>query len=383
MNNFESSYSKVVYGCNSSPPENLTPVWIARSSSTVRPSVVPIEPNFSMKYLEFGESSYSKFQFGVYETNSSFSPECSSRVSIARSSSKKESSFVPDERNFQMNSNCFGGSSYYELQFDVPPYDFDISPGISFESINDDFDSDFDRVTSEVSDYNFESYETTYSDPYESYFQEDEIKRKLTDAERNQILGMLEIEFQKGKPRHGTFVWIAGYFGVTDRTVRRIWACAKQCLANGERIEVERRSKRAGRNVLDLDFEEIKKVPLRRRSNIRSLANQMEIARSTLHRRIKAESSDMFAVAGFAFSFYKYAAAFLSRTQLKYHSLKAQDLHSHDWSVQYQFSRFLLVCQASGPNCNTLHILRSAHSYSRMTGSRTANLISKDLLAEI
>ncbi|CAI9105515.1 OLC1v1004447C1 [Oldenlandia corymbosa var. corymbosa] len=167
------------------------------------------------------ESSYSKFQFGVYETNSSLSPECSSQVSIARSSSKKESSFVPDERNFQMNSNCSGGSSYSELQFDVPPYDFDISLGISFESIDSDFDSDFDGVTSEVSNYNFESYEITYSDPYESYFQEDKIKRKLTDAERNQILGMLEIEFQKGKPWHGTFVWIAGYFGVTDRTEKQ------------------------------------------------------------------------------------------------------------------------------------------------------------------
>jgi len=45
--------------------------------------------------------------------------------------------------------------------------------------------------------------------------------------------------------------------------------------------------KRVGRKRIQIDFNEVSKIPFRRRTNIRSMVAAMNVAKSTLHRRIK------------------------------------------------------------------------------------------------
>ena len=80
----------------------------------------------------------------------------------------------------------------------------------------------------------------------------------------------------------------AALFSVTQRTIRRVWERAQECISNGSTPNVcSRLPKRAGRKRIQVDINRVGEIPLRRRTNIRSLSNAINVPKSTLYRRIK------------------------------------------------------------------------------------------------
>ncbi|KAH7842405.1 hypothetical protein Vadar_004953 [Vaccinium darrowii] len=72
------------------------------------------------------------------------------------------------------------------------------------------------------------------------------------------------------------------------KTVRRIWRRGKACIATGLPVDVSSRIPgRVGRKRVQFDPNQMKEIPLRRRTNIRSLSKALNIPKSTLHKRIK------------------------------------------------------------------------------------------------
>ena len=111
--------------------------------------------------------------------------------------------------------------------------------------------------------------------------------KRLTNQERQMIFEALLQESNGGKLKRGTIRNIASLFKTSVRTVQRIWKLAAITSTDG-RVDVSRRfSKRCGRKRVDIDFTLIMAIPLRRRTNIRSLSSEMKVSKSTLHRRIK------------------------------------------------------------------------------------------------
>ncbi|XP_021991321.1 uncharacterized protein LOC110888087 [Helianthus annuus] len=81
---------------------------------------------------------------------------------------------------------------------------------------------------------------------------------------------------------------VATLFSVSIRTISRIWHDAKLQLQHGSVVDVS--SKRANvirRKRIQIDFTHVSQIPLRRRTNIRSLAKAINVSKSTMHRRIK------------------------------------------------------------------------------------------------
>lgn len=112
--------------------------------------------------------------------------------------------------------------------------------------------------------------------------------RMLSNAQRQQILEILLVQCQNGKLNHGCQVELAAKFSVNPKTIRKIWQRAMMCIAEGLPVDVSYRMPgRVGRKRAEIDLQKISEVPLRRRTNIRSLSEAMKVAKSTLHRRVK------------------------------------------------------------------------------------------------
>ncbi|XP_059654904.1 uncharacterized protein LOC132301684 [Cornus florida] len=77
-------------------------------------------------------------------------------------------------------------------------------------------------------------------------------------------------------------------FSVCVRTVQRIWLQAMTSFSNGVVVDVSnKKPKRVGRKRVQIDCSKVSEIPLRQQTNIRSLSFAMQVAKSTLHRRIK------------------------------------------------------------------------------------------------
>ena len=109
--------------------------------------------------------------------------------------------------------------------------------------------------------------------------------RNLTNDERQQIYAaLLEQSDRVRLKRKGTTI-VAQMFHVSRPQVQRIWQRAKQCHAQGQPVDVRpRKSKNCGRKKMQVDLSEVLRVPLHRRSTIRSLAKAIGVKGSTLHR---------------------------------------------------------------------------------------------------
>ncbi|XP_059634636.1 uncharacterized protein LOC132276975 [Cornus florida] len=77
-------------------------------------------------------------------------------------------------------------------------------------------------------------------------------------------------------------------FSICARTISRIWHQLVENLSNGLAIDVSSKKRnRVGRKRLQVDLNKVSEIPLRQRTNIRSLSFVMQVAKSILHRRIK------------------------------------------------------------------------------------------------
>ncbi|KAH7835464.1 hypothetical protein Vadar_026303 [Vaccinium darrowii] len=113
-------------------------------------------------------------------------------------------------------------------------------------------------------------------------------KRNLTNEQRYAILETLLIRTQRGKLKRGSIQEIAASFSVHTATIARIWRQGKAAITTGELIDVaSKMPTRVGRKRVQIEPASVIAVPLRRRTNIRTLSTELKLARSTVHRRIK------------------------------------------------------------------------------------------------
>ncbi|KAI3665034.1 hypothetical protein L6452_43650 [Arctium lappa] len=113
-------------------------------------------------------------------------------------------------------------------------------------------------------------------------------KKNTSNAQRQDIYRSLLQQSSDGKLKKGSISDLAAQYGVSTRTVSRIWHLAKLQAYNGSTIDVSSKMpKVVGRKRLQIDLNQVSQIPLRRRTNIRSIAKSLSVSKSTLHRRIK------------------------------------------------------------------------------------------------
>ncbi|KAL6504137.1 hypothetical protein OROGR_026060 [Orobanche gracilis] len=111
--------------------------------------------------------------------------------------------------------------------------------------------------------------------------------KRLRNEERRSIYETLLKESKDGKLRRGSVKSTATLYQVSTRTIQSIWERATSSLEGQPYVDVSHRYSRSGRKRKYVEFTKILDVPLRRRTNIRSLANALDISKSTIHRGIK------------------------------------------------------------------------------------------------
>ncbi|MCL7028299.1 hypothetical protein MKW94_009849 [Papaver nudicaule] len=91
-----------------------------------------------------------------------------------------------------------------------------------------------------------------------------------------------------GKVKRGLVPKAAQQFSVSQVTIKRIWKQGKECEEKNLPVNVSsRKPTRVGLTTKEFDWSKITEIPLRRRTNIRSLAKALNIPKSTVHRQIK------------------------------------------------------------------------------------------------
>ena len=112
--------------------------------------------------------------------------------------------------------------------------------------------------------------------------------KRLTETERRVVFHFLLERSTNGKLKNGSMIEASHKFSCSTSTVQRIWVQAKNSFGRGLPLDVSSKLKgRVGRKKIEIDRDEVSQVPLRRRTNIRSLACAINMAKSTLRRRIK------------------------------------------------------------------------------------------------
>jgi len=83
---------------------------------------------------------------------------------------------------------------------------------------------------------------------------------------------------------------IAYRFNVSRRTIQRVWQRAMECRANGVPVDVRsKKAKNSCRKRISVELSDVARIPLHRRTTIRSLAEELGIKKSTLHRWFRGE----------------------------------------------------------------------------------------------
>lgn len=114
-------------------------------------------------------------------------------------------------------------------------------------------------------------------------------KKNLSSDTRRAIFEMLIHERQDGKLAKGIISKVANSFSISTRSVSRIWHDVKYFSATNSNVPdfSSRLLNRRCRKRVEIHIEQMKDIPFRRRTNIRSLSNALDMSKSTVHRRVK------------------------------------------------------------------------------------------------
>lgn len=113
-------------------------------------------------------------------------------------------------------------------------------------------------------------------------------KKHTSHAQRQDIYQALLQQSSNGELRRGSISDVAALFGVSKRTVSRIWKRVKLQAENGSTIDLSSKKLQVvGRKRVQLDLNQVSQIPLCRRTTIRSIAKSLGVSKSTLQRRIK------------------------------------------------------------------------------------------------
>ncbi|KAL7601440.1 hypothetical protein Lser_V15G26026 [Lactuca serriola] len=114
------------------------------------------------------------------------------------------------------------------------------------------------------------------------------IKKNTTIAQHQAIFQSLLQESFDERLKKGSASEVASLFSVSKRTVSRIWHQGKNQVDHGLPVDFSSNMPMVvGRKRVQINLNQVSEIPLRRRSNIRSLAKSLNVSKSTLHRRIK------------------------------------------------------------------------------------------------
>ncbi|OMO88972.1 hypothetical protein COLO4_20007 [Corchorus olitorius] len=112
--------------------------------------------------------------------------------------------------------------------------------------------------------------------------------RRLSLKEKEHILAVLLEQSKDGKLKWGSIKAAATSFNTSTRTVRRIWLEAQRALSVGEPVDLSSKAiGRVGRKRVEIDVNDVAKIPLRRRTNLRSLAQALNMPTTIVYRRVK------------------------------------------------------------------------------------------------
>lgn len=109
----------------------------------------------------------------------------------------------------------------------------------------------------------------------------------MTNNERQAIYIALLQRSVDGKLKRDTTKIVASIFGVSIRTIQRIWKQSKNNSNNGVIDVSHRRTKNCGRKRVQLDFQRIQEIPLSRRTTLDSLSCALNVGKTTLFRNLK------------------------------------------------------------------------------------------------
>lgn len=114
------------------------------------------------------------------------------------------------------------------------------------------------------------------------------LKRNLTNEERQAVWESLLTNVVDGRLAQGTQKRLASQFQVSDRTIRSIWLAGKPSIGTNIAANVMSKKKgNVGRKPISIDFDKVRSLPTNLRKNIRTVAAQLGIPKSTLHAKIK------------------------------------------------------------------------------------------------
>nr|GEV32856.1 transposase, Tc1-like protein [Tanacetum cinerariifolium] len=92
----------------------------------------------------------------------------------------------------------------------------------------------------------------------------------------------------EGVLKKGSTSLLAEKYGVSKRSISRIWHRARLQVLHGSVVDVSSKKTRVvGRKRIQIDFTQVSQILLRRRTNIRTLAKSIDVPKSLVHRRIK------------------------------------------------------------------------------------------------
>nr|GME01584.1 Transposase, Tc1-like protein [Ipomoea batatas]GME17943.1 Transposase, Tc1-like protein [Ipomoea batatas]GME18569.1 Transposase, Tc1-like protein [Ipomoea batatas] len=96
---------------------------------------------------------------------------------------------------------------------------------------------------------------------------------------------------EKGKVRHGAIRDVASIYSVSTRTVSRIWKKGIDCVKHGVPVDTSLNlTGNVGRKRIQISPDEVSRIPLNRRTTIRSMATALNMSKTSLHRRVKEGS---------------------------------------------------------------------------------------------
>ncbi|PNX75296.1 mariner transposase [Trifolium pratense] len=164
-------------------------------------------------------------------------------------------------------------------------------------SNNSEYPSD-SRSSSQSFDFNDDELEDIMY-PSDSHLEEDSVddvtssqvtqaptrKKSLCNEDRMAIYNTLLGKSVEGRLIRGAIDMVKSQFSVSRSTIQRIW---KQGRNSGVYVDVSHKlTKNVGRKRIQVDFNRLRDIPMRKRTSIRSTSSAMNMSKSTLHRYLK------------------------------------------------------------------------------------------------
>lgn len=109
----------------------------------------------------------------------------------------------------------------------------------------------------------------------------------LTDEQRYQVYEALLERSSNLKLKRKTTTIVDNLFSIPRPLVRSIWRKAMKCREQGIFVDLRSKKVQCGRQRVQVDLSQVATIPLRKRTTIRSLARELHVSRSTLHRVFK------------------------------------------------------------------------------------------------